>query len=361
MTTLRATRKIEADAQHAAVSPLLERPHGRFGGRRDVGSEPVGRAHPTRRPVSTLDGVHPGLAITAMGPDEEDVPVVVEPDAWVGRVLSNVYRVEQKIGEGGMGAVYLARHIHLQKPYAIKVLTTTVANNGQAVERLKQEAIAASSIEHDNIVDVVNFDRADDGSVFIVMELLRGESLHARLARGPMAPSEALPIAWQICAALGAAHARGIVHRDLKPENVFLAKRGDGERVKVLDFGISKVKSAEADGVRMTRTGQLVGTPLYMSPEQAKGEQDIDLRVDVYALGVMLYEMLVGAPPSTGGTTSSCSGSTATSPRRPCARARKGSPRRSIGWCCAPSRRTETRASLRWRRSRSPSRRLCQR
>ena len=251
-------------------------------------------------PVSTLDGVHPGLAITAMGPDEEDVPVVVEPDAWVGRVLSNVYRVEQKIGEGGMGAVYLARHIHLQKPYAIKVLTTTVANNGQAVERLKQEAIAASSIEHDNIVDVVNFDRADDGSVFIVMELLRGESLHARLARGPMAPSEALPIAWQICAALGAAHARGIVHRDLKPENVFLAKRGDGERVKVLDFGISKVKSAEADGVRMTRTGQLVGTPLYMSPEQAKGEQDIDLRVDVYALGVMLYEMLVGAPPFDG-------------------------------------------------------------
>jgi serine/threonine-protein kinase len=132
------------------------------------------------------------------------------------------------------------------------------------------------------------------------MEMLRGEDLATLLGRGPLALDRAIPIALQICGALGAAHAAGIVHRDLKPENVFLVKRGDFDFVKVLDFGISKVKSADAEQVRMTKTGQLVGTPLYMSPEQARGESDIDKRVDVYALGVMLYEMLTGVPPFEG-------------------------------------------------------------
>jgi len=267
---------------------------------KDIDGPPSGDLTRQGVPISESDGVHPGLATTAMGMAEDEVPEEPKADPWVGRVLSNVYAVEKKIGEGGMGAVYSARHLHLQKPYAIKVLTSMIAKNRSAVERLKQEAIAASSIEHDNIVDVVNFDQTEDGAVFIVMEMLRGESLHARLEAGRMSVEEALPIAWQICAALGAAHARGIVHRDLKPENIFLALRGDSERVKVLDFGISKVKSAEAEGVRMTRTGQLVGTPLYMSPEQARGEQDIDHRVDVYALGVILYEMLTGGPPFDG-------------------------------------------------------------
>jgi serine/threonine-protein kinase len=249
---------------------------------------------------------HPGFATTALGPaDVRDTPrvtssAVTEPDAWVGRVLSNVYRVEGKIGEGGMGAVYAARHVHLHKQYAVKVLSSSVAKTGNAIERLKQEAIAASSIDHDNIVDVTNFDTYEDGSVFIVMELLRGESLAARIARGPIVAHETVKIAQQVCGALGAAHARGIVHRDLKPENVFLSIKAGAERVKVLDFGISKVKSAEAEGVRMTRTGQLVGTPLYMSPEQARGEVEVDRRVDIYALGVMLYEMLTGVPPFEG-------------------------------------------------------------
>lgn len=245
--------------------------------------------------LSADGGVHPDLAHAAGlgGPS-------AAPDPWIGRTLSNVYRVTSKIGEGGMGAVYLAEHIHLRKPYAVKVLTTAIAQHEVAVERLRQEAIAASSIEHDNIVDVVNFDRAPDGSVYIVMELLRGEGLHERIAAGPLPPGQALPIAWQICDALGAAHARGIVHRDLKPENIFLARRGEIERVKVLDFGISKVKSADAEAVRMTRTGQLVGTPLYMSPEQARGEQEIDARVDIYALGVILFEMLSGQTPFDG-------------------------------------------------------------
>jgi eukaryotic-like serine/threonine-protein kinase len=228
-----------------------------------------------------------------------------EPDPWVGRLLANVYRVDAKIGEGGMGAVYRATHVHLGKQVAVKVLTDSIAQKRDAVERLRQEAIAASSIDHDNIVDVVSFDRYDDGSVFIVMELLRGESLAERIeklrAGGHALPLvDTLQIALQICDALGAAHERGIVHRDLKPENVFLAKKGERERVKVLDFGISKIKSAEAEQVRMTRTGQLVGTPLYMSPEQARGETDIDRRVDVYSLGVMLYEMLTGSPPFDG-------------------------------------------------------------
>jgi serine/threonine-protein kinase len=199
-----------------------------------------------------------------------------------------------------MGAVYAARHIHLGKPYAIKVLSAAIATNATAVERLKQEAIAASSIEHDNIVEVISFDRDADGSVFIVMEFLRGESLADRLERGPIPLPEALAIAHQIASALGAAHARNIVHRDLKPENVFLARKGDTERFKVLDFGISKIKGAEAEQVRMTRTGQLLGTPLYMSPEQARGEADVDRRVDIYALGVILYEMLTGSPPFEG-------------------------------------------------------------
>lgn len=219
---------------------------------------------------------------------------------WIGRVLANVYRIESKIGEGGMGTVYAARHIHLGKQYAIKVLVPEAASNRSAIERLKQEAIAASSIEHDNIVDVISFDHDVDSTVFIVMELLRGENLAMRLARGPIAEDEALSIAHQIASALDKAHEAGIVHRDLKPENIFLAKKGDGERLKILDFGISKVKIADSEQVRVTRTGQLVGTPLYMSPEQARGEPDVDHKVDIYALGVILYEMLTGSPPFTG-------------------------------------------------------------
>jgi serine/threonine-protein kinase len=253
--------------------------------------------------IDTKSG-HPGFATTALGPadvrDTPRVPTESPTDPWIGRVLSNVYRVEGKIGEGGMGVVYAVRHVHLGKQYAVKVLSAAIAANANAVERLKQEAVAASSIDHDNIVEVISFDRYADGSFFIVMEYLRGESLADRLARGPIPLHHALSIAYQIAGALGAAHARDIVHRDLKPENVFLAKKGDVERVKVLDFGISKIKSADAEQVKMTRTGQLVGTPLYMSPEQARGETDLDRRVDVYALGVILYEMLTGAPPFDG-------------------------------------------------------------
>ncbi len=222
------------------------------------------------------------------------------PDPMIGRVLSGLYKVDSRIGEGGMGTVYMAFHVHLERPFAVKVLSEKVAANKQAVDRLLMEAKAASSIDHENIVDVVSFDATEDGKVFLVMEMLEGLSLADLVDKGPMKVERALPIALQVCEALHAAHERDIVHRDLKPDNVFIVRKKDADFVKVLDFGISKVKTAEAEQVRMTRTGQLVGTPLYMSPEQAKGEADVDRRADVYALGVMLFEMLAGEPPFEG-------------------------------------------------------------
>lgn len=251
-------------------------------------------------PVPPMDRARVAALALAATAAERGPVVDVPTDPWIGRTLSGLYVVEKKLGEGGMGAVYVARHVHLGKQYAVKVLTAAVAMRREAVDRLRQEAIASSSIEHDNIVDVISFDRYEDGSVFIVMELLRGESLADRLARGGLEVRDAVSIALDVASALDAAHELGIVHRDLKPDNVFLAQRGETRRVKVLDFGISKVKVAESEQVRVTRTGQLVGTPLYMSPEQARGEVDVDRRVDVYALGVMLFEMLTGAPPFDG-------------------------------------------------------------
>ncbi len=245
-------------------------------------------------PADVRDTPHVGSTFTT-----ED-PLPEERDPWIGKTLSGVYEIVAKIGEGGMGAVYHAKHKHLKKSFAIKVLADAIAGKDSAVERLKQEAMAAANIDHENIVDVVNFDSTDHGAVYIVMELLKGEALADAIARGPLELHRALPITYQICRALHAAHEHGIVHRDLKPENVFLSQRGGRTLVKVLDFGISKVKRAESEQVRMTRTGQLVGTPLYMSPEQARGESEIDRRVDVYAMGVMLYEMIAGAPPFEG-------------------------------------------------------------
>jgi len=233
-------------------------------------------------------------------PDDDDEAEAEEEDPWIGRTLSNVYEILEKIGEGGMGSVYLARHVHLKKDFAVKVLVDTIAKKGNAVERLKQEAMAAANIDHESIVDVVNFDQTEDGAVFIVMELLKGESLADAVGRGPISLHRALPITFQICRALHQAHERGIVHRDLKPENVFLTEKSGRTLAKILDFGISKVKSEEAEQVRMTKTGQLVGTPLYMSPEQARGETEIDRRVDIYAMGVMLFEMITGTPPFEG-------------------------------------------------------------
>ncbi|MCC7542569.1 MAG: serine/threonine protein kinase [Deltaproteobacteria bacterium] len=228
---------------------------------------------------------------------EGGAPLQDEPDPFVDRTLGGLYRIVSRIGVGGMGVVYLAEHVHIGKRFAIKVLSRSVAQHPQAVERLKQEAITASKIEHDNIVSIISFDRTDDGDVFIVMELLRGRDLARDLEHGRIPLERALRITYQVCRALGAAHDAGVVHRDLKPENIFLTEKNGHDFVKLLDFGISKVKRADMESVRMTKTGQLVGTPLYMSPEQARGETDVEPTADVYALGVILYEMCCGSPP----------------------------------------------------------------
>jgi len=241
-------------------------------------------------------GTRPEPAVVVVDDDAENEG----PDPMIGQVLSGLYKVQSRIGRGGMGTVYMAVHIHLDKPFAVKVLSDQIATNKSAIQRLLQEARTASSIDHDNIVDVFSFDATEDGRVFLVMELLEGVSLSELVERGPMRIERALPIARQVCQALEAAHARGVVHRDLKPENVFICRKRDADFVKVLDFGISKVRAADAEQVRVTKTGQLVGTPLYMSPEQARGELDVDHRADVYALGVMLFEMLTGHPPFEG-------------------------------------------------------------
>ena len=221
----------------------------------------------------------------------------------VGQTLDNRYYIERKIGEGGMGVVYAARHLVIERPLAIKVLKREVARDASTIKRFVQEAKAASRIGHPNIVDVTDFGSTPEGMTYQVMEYVEGTTLSQAIKQSaPFGLARALPIAAQIAQALGAAHDKGIVHRDLKPENIFLINR-DGRRdfVKIVDFGIAKVSpidsSAPSDGPRLTRAGAVFGTPEYMAPEQAAGRNDTDGRVDVYALGTILYEMFTGRVP----------------------------------------------------------------
>lgn len=223
----------------------------------------------------------------------------------LGQTLGESYRVLRRIGAGGMGQVYEAEHTLLGRHFALKVLDTEQLTRRDAVQRFFAEARAASQIEHPHIVDVVHF-VTDGPFMVLVMELLRGESLAERLTRGPMPLAEAATVLSQVCDAVAATHAAGILHRDLKPANVFLCEHSAGPHAKVLDFGISKLKPGAATStegepaVGVTTTGQLLGTPRYLSPEQARGSLDLDERSDVYAAGVMLFEMIAGAPPFDG-------------------------------------------------------------
>ena len=200
-----------------------------------------------------------------------------------------------------MGAVYEGRHTVLGRAVAVKVLLEKFHDKTELVARLLQEARLASAIGHENIVDVTDFGTTADGRAFVVMEFLEGESLAQVVMRdAPLAVDRCLRIARQVASALGAAHGKGIVHRDVKPENVFLLRRGEQDFVKVVDFGVSKAVKSRDDGadlMRLTRTGMVLGTPLYMSPEQARGGEDVDARADIWAMGVMLYECLTGEVP----------------------------------------------------------------
>ncbi len=219
----------------------------------------------------------------------------------IGETFGN-YRVTELIGEGGMGVVYLAEHPGIGRRAAVKVLRPGLTDNPELTKRFFNEARAANAIRHPGIVEVFDCGTLPSGTSYIVMELLEGENLAARLRQvGRLPSADARRIAGQTASALAAAHAAGIVHRDLKPDNLFLVpdyRDSSAELVKVLDFGIAKLaqQGSEISSVR-TRTGSVMGTPAYMSPEQCRGTRQIDHRADIYALGVILYEMVCGRPP----------------------------------------------------------------
>ncbi|MCX7808107.1 MAG: serine/threonine protein kinase, partial [Deltaproteobacteria bacterium] len=216
-------------------------------------------------------------------------------DALIGQVLDERYFIEAVLGEGGMGVVYRARHVVLQRPLAIKVLRPDVSKNQEVMQRFQQEAQSASAIGNEHIIDITDFGRLSNGATYFVMEFLDGRPLGEVIEKeAPFPPIRVVRIGKQISKALGAAHARNIVHRDLKPDNIFLIKRGEeNDFVKVLDFGIAKVGGS---GSKLTQAGQVFGTPHYMSPEQCLG-RPVDARTDIYALGVILFEMATGRPP----------------------------------------------------------------
>ena len=220
---------------------------------------------------------------------------------FVGLVIDNRYRIHRRIGEGGMGTVYVAEHVDIGKTVAVKILRRQFSGDRQLVERFRREARAASRVGHPHSIDVTDFGTTEDGCAYFVMEHLEGLDLADVLAReGALEPARAVRIAIQICQALRAAHHAGIIHRDLKPENVFLVSRdGQADFAKVLDFGIARNVSPEAS--RLTNPGMTMGTPEYMAPEQVMG-RPADSRTDIYALGALIYEMVMGTAPFHGAT-----------------------------------------------------------
>ena len=217
----------------------------------------------------------------------------------IGQQFGN-YRAISLLGEGGMGAVYLAEHPAIGRRVAVKVLHKNYIRDENLLTRFLNEARAANAIRHPNIIEILDSGTIADGTPFLVMELLEGESLGTRIRRvGALPMQSAVEFCYQTASALGAAHKKGIVHRDLKPDNLFVVPDPhdpERERIKVLDFGIAKLQQSANDSVK-TRTGTLMGTPIYMSPEQCRGTKTVDHRSDIYSLGIIFFEMLCGQPP----------------------------------------------------------------
>ncbi len=223
-------------------------------------------------------------------------------DSILGKVLAGKYRIDERLSEGGMGTVYRGTHVLMDKTVAVKVLRASLAADEKIVARFSREARAASRISHPHALSVTDFGEAEDGVVFLVMEYLDGETLKEIIrAEGPMALTRVVEILRQVGGALQSAHSEGVVHRDLKSDNIMLLSSSGTDYAKVLDFGIAKIK--ELDGAYdpgLTAPDLVIGTPQYMSPEQCSQSPDIDARSDIYQLGVVLYELLVGHVPFVG-------------------------------------------------------------
>lgn len=237
---------------------------------------------------------------------DSTIAVDAPADPMIGRTFDEKYRLDEKLGVGGMGTVYRATHLLIDRPVAIKVLNSRFVEDEAAQIRFRREARAAGRLQHANAVTVTDFGATADGFVYLVMELLQGRTLREVLAReAPLDTARAVSVMLQISDAVGAAHQAGIIHRDLKPANIFIAQRPDmPATVKVLDFGIAKLAAEaleEDDHMTLTQVGVMIGTPRYMSPEQCDGIQ-LTPASDVYSLGIILYEMLTGMTPFTGST-----------------------------------------------------------
>ena len=259
---------------------------------------------------SALDPMAPTLP---SGPHEApadmtgpQLPPMADDDlagkSLVGQTISERYTILDEIGRGGMSIVYRARHELLKKTVAVKVLKQSLATDKISLSRFHREAMAAASLGDQHIVDITDYGFTSSREAFIVMEHLDGAGLREVLKQeGPLEGGRCVAITRQILKALSAAHDQGIIHRDLKCDNVFLVQREGREFVKLLDFGISKIKKTEgSEDTGLTATGVVMGTPQYIAPEQAHGVEDVDHRVDLYSLGVILYEMCTGRLPFTG-------------------------------------------------------------
>jgi serine/threonine-protein kinase len=222
---------------------------------------------------------------------------------FIGKVLDSKYQIQHLIGEGGMGNVYQAKHLHIGFPVAVKILHPKLVKDSTAVERFRREARSARTIAHPNAVQVMDFGITSDNILYLVMELINGISLQKVLDNETILDTtRAISIMKQVCLAVDVAHTKSIIHRDLKPDNILVIDAGTPlETVKVIDFSIAKIKQG-SDDPNITSAGIAVGTPKYISPEQAQGLKDIDSRADIYSLGVILYQMLTGKLPFEGKT-----------------------------------------------------------